>query len=66
MKFYEEIKENTFPETTLTWKEIILILIQRKQLEFVGGGLVEHDEALVTYQSMIDQITGKFSIKFNQ
>jgi hypothetical protein len=56
--FLDTLKHKEFDGQGRTWKEIIQILIDRKQLEFVGGGLVEHDEALTTYDAIVNSITG--------
>jgi hypothetical protein len=33
------------------------IILDRKQIEFVNGGFVQHDDANPTYSAMIDQTT---------
>eukprot|EP01080_Neovahlkampfia_damariscottae_P004144 gene4144-7454_t len=59
LKKFVEINGKNVPEfsNNLTWKEIIKVLIKRNQIEFVGGGSVENDEALVPYHSIINQMS---------
>lgn len=46
---------------SMTAKQVMLHLIHKsKQWEFVGGGWVQHDEALVPFETMVDQMTGKY------
>lgn len=50
--------------STTTVKQVFSDLINRGQFEFVGGGWVQHDEALVSFEAMIDQMTGNFCYDF--
>eukprot|EP00516_Mucochytrium_quahogii_P001594 CAMPEP_0203752564 /NCGR_PEP_ID=MMETSP0098-20131031/6475_1 /ASSEMBLY_ACC=CAM_ASM_000208 /TAXON_ID=96639 /ORGANISM=" , Strain NY0313808BC1" /LENGTH=1279 /DNA_ID=CAMNT_0050642793 /DNA_START=152 /DNA_END=3988 /DNA_ORIENTATION=- len=47
-KWYDELNQRD--------KERVRRVVKDGQLEFVGGGIVEHDEALTTWSSVVEQL----------
>ncbi len=58
--WYETNKQNTFSSQGKSWtyEQAMHHILQTKQFEFVGGGWVQHDEALVPIENMFDQMQG--------
>lgn len=54
-KWYEE-NLNKRTKSGITYEEAIQTLIKRNQLDFVGCGIVQHDEALTTFTTQINQM----------
>jgi hypothetical protein len=40
-----------------TARDLVRTLVTRGQLQFVNGGLVQHDEATSHYSSIVDQMS---------